>query len=157
VNVVLDAEWGAKYQTLERRVGQLLELGVGNVGGAEWTELNGELERMRSEASEHTVDLLVRGISNDRYERLVRAHPITPEQRADAKRRGENVQPWNPEEFPPALLALCLVDENGERWATEEQMAELWTSDAWNTADLADLFTAALDVCLTRPVLKFPQ
>jgi hypothetical protein len=81
VTVVLDAEWGAKYAAVEKRVAELIEAGVGNVGGAEWAGLNAELERMRDEAPEHTVDLLVRGISNDRYERLLRAHPITADQR----------------------------------------------------------------------------
>lgn len=154
VTVVLDAEWGERFAQLEARAVELREMGMGAVGGAEWTKLNDELEQMRSEAPEHTIELRLKGISNDRYERILGAHPITPTQRATAKSRGDSPRPWDPDTFPPALLAVCLVDDVGEPWATEAEISELWhDDDAWNTADLVALFDAALEVCLTRPVI----
>lgn len=155
VTVVLDAEWGAKFQALAKQVGELLEIGVGNVGGDKWEGLNAELEQMRKEAPEHTVDLLVKGISDDRYSRVLRAHPSTAEQRRAAKDAGDPVRPWNTETFPPALLALCLVDEAGQPWATEAELVELMEDDEWNSAEMLDLFDAALEACLTRPRPSF--
>jgi hypothetical protein len=158
VTIVVDGEWGAKYQQLQVQIARLMEMGMDALGSSEWGQLSDELERMSKEAPEHTVELHVKAISNDRYERILRAHPITAEQRAAAKRAGDNnPRPWNPDTFPPALLSACLVDpETGERWAGEADVYELWHDEdnGWSTAELAALFDAAIEVCLTRPVVS---
>jgi hypothetical protein len=140
VPILVDGEWGARYAEAQDRATKAIP------GTTEYVEAANELEKMRAEAGEHMVTFKVKGISVDRYERLVRAHPPTPEQRAEAKREGRNLS-WSPDTFPAALVAACCVEPK----MSGEDAAALWADDEWTKADLDELFQTALGACIWRP------
>lgn len=69
------------------------------------------------------VDLQLRALPRKQYRTLCEAHPS---ETAD----------WNPDTFPPALIAASIV----EPVFTVEQATELW--EGWEDADAARVFLA---------------
>lgn len=79
-----------------------------------------------------------------RFLELIAAHPPTE----DGKRRGEQ---WNPETFPPALIAECAVDDRtAGQWAAELD------SGAWSLGERHELFETALAVNVGEPARARP-
>jgi hypothetical protein len=100
--------------------------------------------RMRDEDA--VADFTFRSVGRAAYDALVGTHQPTASQRAQAKSLGMGEIAWNPDTFPPALVALCLSTPK----LTEEEVGALWASDDWNQAELAVLLQAAVEVNGTR-------
>ncbi|MER7707244.1 hypothetical protein ABTX81_30625 [Kitasatospora sp. NPDC097605] len=79
-----------------------------------------------------TIKLRFRALPGDAFVKLIEEHPPTPEQ-LDKDSDTE----WNPETFPPVLIAAASVDG-----ITEEQAQGFMTT--WGHRDRQDLFSAAL-------------
>lgn len=93
----------------------------------------------------------LRAIGRAAFDALVNAHPPTSAQRAKAKSLGLGGEmAWNPDTFPPALVAACLVDPE----MTEDQARLLWEDDSWNAAETQALMDAALEVNGTRSIVE---
>ena len=103
------------------------------------------LEALEGEAEEASEDFTFRGIGRKVFEDLIDNHEATKEQRAKARKAGEEVQ-WNAETFPQALVSASLVDPD----LSEEDIHEIWDSEDWNQAELLELFSAALEVNTSR-------
>lgn len=82
------------------------------------------------------VSLSFRGISSQRYDRLIAAHPP---RNAD-KKKG---YAYNPDTFGPAIVAATCVDPE----MTLDDAKEIWESDDWNRGELMQLLMAAIEVC----------
>lgn len=72
-----------------------------------------------------TVDVHIRALPRRQYRQLLEAHPPA----------GDNAD-WNPDTFPPALIAASAVDPT----FTVEQATQLW--DEWEAAESGLLFLA---------------
>ena len=103
------------------------------------------LEGLASEAEEASEDFTFRGIGRKVFEDLIDTHEPTKDQRAKARRAGEEVQ-WNPDAFPQALVSSSLVSPD----LSEGDIIEIWDSEDWNQAELLELFSAALEVNTSR-------
>jgi len=86
--------------------------------------------------SEKTVVIFkFRSIGRPRYDELVMAHKPTKDQ----KKEGSD---FNPETFPPVLVAESCVDPE----ISLEQAIVMFGSEDWNGAELRALFFGALEV-----------
>lgn len=92
-----------------------------------------EVEAAREVADSSVAEFVFRAVGQSRYDELLAAHPPTPAHQAQQRRHVPEAPPleWNPDTFPPALVAACLV----EPALTEEQVADLWASEDWNQAE----------------------
>ena len=113
-----------------------------------------DLDNARTEAAEHTVVFRMRSISRPAMAALRLAHPPTKQQREDYRKaqvqagipgreRGELT--YNPDTFPPAVVAACCAEPE----MTYEEALEIWEDPEWNEAELAALFQAAMTVNMT--------
>lgn len=112
------------------------------------TELVEAAERARVGVEEASVTLRFRSIGRKAYDALVEAHPISDETKAKAESDGQPVPPYEPDTFAPALVAASCVEPE----MTLDQVLEIW--DAWNLAELLDLWAAALEVNTQRRVVS---
>lgn len=108
-----------------------------------------EVLRARAVEEDAVVAVRFRSIGRVAWDDLIRAHPPTDEQTAEAKKEGTDGLNFNPDTFPPAVVAAS-VDEPK---LTAEQVAAMWDSPDWNQAELTVLFTAALEVNNSRHTL----
>lgn len=106
--------------------------------------------RGRLEAEDAVMMFRFRGIGRVGYEQLVDRHPPSAEQRTKAKSQGYEALAWNPETFPQALVAACLIEPE----LSFEQVCELWDSADWNQAELQVLLNAAVEVNGTRRTVE---
>lgn len=72
-----------------------------------------------------TVEIHIRALPRRQYRQLLEDHPAA----------GDNAD-WNPDTFPPALIAACATDPV----FTVEQATQLW--DEWEAAESGLLFLA---------------
>ena len=96
----------------------------------------------RVRVAEATVEVTFRSIGRRRYDELQKAYPPTPGQIADFKRKGLPEPVTDPEKFTAALIAASSVSPK----LSYEEVRELVDSEAWNDAELNELFMAALNV-----------
>lgn len=106
---------------------------------------------------EAVASFTFRSIGRAAYDALVDRFPATAEQRQKAKAQGildaGGVLGWNPETFPPALVAACLVEPK----LSEDEVAAVWASEDWNQAELQTLLGAAIEVNGTRRVVDLKK
>ena len=113
-------------------------------------------ELLKKQPLERTVELVAeqggepltvkfRSIGRVAYEALLDAHQPTDEQRAKGRAQKVKVE-WNPDTFPPALIAAAAVDPV----FSLDEATELWESDDWNGEELLPLFFAAVAVNTSR-------
>lgn len=98
-------------------------------------------------SDDESVTLRFRSIGRRNYDALIGAHPATEQQKADAKATGAGEPPYDADTFAPALVAASCI----EPVMTLDQVRELW--DEWNTAEVLDLWVAALEVNTQRRVV----
>lgn len=101
---------------------------------------------------EATERFSFRSLGRKPYDELVFAHPPTEEQRARAKKQGADEPDFNPDTFPPALLAASCISHDH----TIEQWQSICDGDddegAWNMGEVTALFLTALEANQTRRV-----
>lgn len=105
--------------------------------------------RARADEEDAVVAVRFRSIGRLAWDELIRDHPPTDEQVAEAKSAGLGDLNFNSDTFPPAVVAASLDDPK----MTAEEVAELWDSPDWNQAELELLFIAALEVNNSRHTL----
>ena len=99
---------------------------------------------MLSDEDNATFDIVLQSIGRKRYEALMQEHKPTRQQNAEAQKETGEDAPYNVDTFPIALIAACSV----EPVMTDEQVQQIW--DEWNSAEVMDLFFAALEVTTAR-------
>lgn len=91
------------------------------------------------------------GIGREAWEQMVDDHQPTDEQQDEHKQEQIDANTpallvtslrWNPDSFPPALIAASCIDPV----ITLEQAEHLWHDPAWSASDCRLLFNAALEV-----------
>lgn len=116
----------------------------------EVAKLKAEVDELREEMGANVAEFVFRSVGRRKYEELVENCPATKKQITDAQKEGVDVPGWNPETFPPTLIAAALVEPE----FTEEEVFEIWESDDWNQAELVTLFMAAMAVNAERKVVE---
>ncbi len=115
-----------------------------------------ELEKLFVEAEPITWRFQLRTIGNERYEKLRLRYPPTGPQRDHAKDVGNPGLDHNPETFPAALIAECLVDvtvggETVDPFGLDEAK-RLYADEDWSPGELVALFETAKSVNRIRRV-----
>lgn len=113
-------------------------------------EAERRLEVAKTDLETCTLKFVMRSIGRRRFEEIMSAHPAKPEQiekaRAKMKAAGKDDEEgelaFDPDEFPPHLLAACMAEPE----LTIEEAQELWDSDEWNEPETTALFMAAMAV-----------
>lgn len=151
VPVVLDPELAEAWEAARRSrdvANARVQIKSDPEAAAQLLEAEAELEAMEKqlEEAEGVAWFKFRGIGRAAYEALVDRHPPTGEQRTKAKAQGMDAIAWNPDSFPPALVAACLV----EPALSADEVKMLWADENWNQAELAVLLNAAIEVNGTR-------
>lgn len=114
--------------------------------------LLGQPERMEAAAKrlKETEDRVRReglefrfvGIGRRRYEELLRKHPPTAEQQAEAEKEGASMT-FNPDTFIPALLAETVANSD---LTADEWREDVLDSDDWGQGEIAELIGYAMSV-----------
>lgn len=78
-----------------------------------------------------TIEFTFKGIGRKAFNTLVEEHQSQ-----------ENKGEWDPETFPPALIAASCADPA----MTPDEAKLLWDDEAWSVQELDQLFTGALKV-----------
>lgn len=110
-------------------------------------DLEAAAAEARAALEAETVTLRFRSIGRKAYDALLRQHPPTEEQKAEATKEGTPEPPYDIDSFAPALVAASCI----EPMMTPEQVRELW--DEWNTAEILPCWMAALEVNTQRRVV----
>lgn len=99
------------------------------------------------------ITLTLRALSRKRWDKLITQHHATDDQKAeyrqkqlDAGVRLGNIRDvvWNPDTFPAALTAACVIDPP----TPLEVAVEMWDPDneSWTDAEVEEIFSALLIV-----------
>lgn len=117
-----------------------------DAGQAELARLKKKVDAARAALEEVTVYVRFRSIGRRNFEDLMREHPPTEEQKAEAKEKFGQETQYNGDTFPPALIAASAIEPE----LTVEQ-AEQIVND-WNESEAISLFQAAYEVNTQRRV-----
>lgn len=107
-------------------------------------EAQADIDRLHKNRAGKVLDFRFAGLNPIEYDRVVQANQPTAQQRAAANKDGKTLM-WNPEAFPAALVATCLVEPK----LSEEDVAAMLSSEVFNQAEVEALFSAALRACTT--------
>lgn len=110
-------------------------------------DVEAEREAARHAVRDASVTLRFRSIGRRGYDTLVEDHQVSDEGRQRAQDEGKPVPPYEVDTFAPALVAASCV----EPLMSVEEVLELW--ETWNTAELMELWVAALEVNTQRRVV----
>lgn len=156
VRICMDSELAERVQEVERELQFTRIEADTNKEDAEIAARLAEQEARYKEAvdaaTERSVKFVFRSIGRKSFENILRAHPPTEEQKKQAEDRGEdpNDLDWNPDTFPPALVAATLVEPD----LTEEQVNEIFTSDDWSAAELSTLYQTAQEAQMVNTLIS---
>lgn len=155
VEVVLDPALAEEVREAERRRDDAARrLAVrpddNTIQDEEW-EATSALEALRARAvkEDAVVTVRFRSIGRHAWDDLIRSHPPTDQQIAEAKASGMGDLNFNSDTFPPAVVAASLDEPK----MTVDEVAAIWDSPEWNQAELGILFAAALEVNNSRHTL----
>lgn len=137
VLVYTDDEVVADYNRA-RRAAEMVRM-AGKATKAELAAAEADLERAQAALDEATVRVRFTSLGRKRYDDLLTQHP---------PREEDENSPYNPETFPQALIAASM----SEPQVTLEEVERIW--EEWNSAELMELFTAALEVNTRRRVVE---
>lgn len=118
---------------------------------AEAWETTSALEALRARAvkDDAVVTVRFRSVGRHAWDDLIRSHPPTDAQIAEAEASGMGDLNFNSDTFPPAVVAASLDEPK----MTVDEVAAIWDSPEWNQAELGILFAAALEVNNSRHTL----
>lgn len=124
---------------------------------AEIEEAELGLDEARAAAREATLVFRFEAISGPAFEEIRDTWPSTETQRREHKQRARRAGytgemaplPWDPTEFPIALIAACCADPK----LTPDQARELWTADALSQGERDRLLDAAMAANATTKLL----
>lgn len=107
-----------------------------------------------TELKANSIEFVFRSIGRKRYEDLMLEHRPTAEHQKRAKAQGDGEYGFNPDTFPPVLIAESL---ESPVMTPEQFQKEIWDNDDWNNNETLTLFSAAMDANSGRRVVDFPK
>lgn len=130
VSLTQRADLVAEHQTLTRQLDQAVRDDLAG-GGHTAAEIRGRLADLEEQIAASSIEVTLRALGSQEYQRLLADHPPTP----DARKAGIG---FNLETFPAALIAACAVDPE----ISVEQAAQL--CDRLSDGQFTKLWNAAL-------------
>jgi len=112
-----------------------------------------EFNEAKDAIDEESQTFVFRSIGRRAYETLLMDHQPTPEQVAQAKKQGDGEFNWNPDSFPPALLAASLVSPILD----EADIKDIWEGEDWSASETMSLFMCAMEANSTHRILDIPK
>jgi hypothetical protein len=94
------------------------------------------VQELEISLGEKTVVVSLVAISADEYDEMLAEHPPTKAQK-------EEGNTYNPETFPPALIAAVMAEPK----ITLEQAQTIWKGKTWSRGELRDLFMNCVNLC----------
>jgi hypothetical protein len=161
VAIATDSELADRLNSARLRAAQLHEQKDNPQSAREIPDAEDEVAQLEDEIEPYLAWFVARNMGVGAYEDLQSAHPPTPEQVKENRKKGMDLS-WNPDTFPPALLAACVLyempaEDGGEPTLeplTEEFVKEMWDSPDWNQAEVMALFQAAIEVHSLRRIVE---
>lgn len=151
--IYTDDDAAARVIDLERKLGAANTVGNDVLA----VELEASLAEALEERDASAVMMVFRSIGRKKYNKLVDAHPPTPEQITEfqehslvpdptnpdgPKIKTSEVPAYNPETFPLALIHATLIEP---RIPDIDDLEEI--VDGWNETEFLQLWMAAMTVC----------
>lgn len=148
VTIPLDDELAERWQEITGRkeVSRLrLEMGIDNPEVRrqvveDLATATADEDALKEEMGDNVAVFKFKSLGGKKFGKMREKYPPSDDHVAYAKSKGL-VLDWNPDTFPPALLAACAVEPE----LTPEQAQELWESDEWSEGELNSLLEAALN------------
>lgn len=154
IRIILDADVDTEYRDAEREWnmtqlmwGQSEEPSPENQ--KKLSDSKTRYEQAKAAAIEQSMEFKFQSLGRKTFSALLDQHPPTTAQVENGQQDGE-VPDWNTDTFPQALVHAAIVSPA----LTNEQVEEMWDSPVWSTAELNDLFSAALACQNTRRLLE---
>lgn len=145
VELVLDPEMGRTLEELERRYEREKRLDAKENRTPKAPAILKEIESLQAQMEDDKVTFVFRDPGRQKFDALVDAHPPTEKERKELQFQ------WHPDDFVPALLALCAVDPK----LSQQESIEIYNE--WGRGDVEALFSAALQACLEQASIPFTK
>lgn len=122
-----------------------------SAAAADLAAANERVEQAEAAARDESVTFVFKALGREAYEQMKDAHRPTKKQRDDYKAKGLAMGfaefqvgdlGYNLDTFPPALVAASCIEPE----MTLDDAQALWDSDEFSSAELGDLFAAAMTV-----------
>jgi hypothetical protein len=114
-------------------------------GGRDTTALRAKVSQSQRELdSQPCMELTLRTLPPPEWEALVELHPATEEQQIQGQR-------WNTTTFRPAVLAACVVPDEGEPALSAEDWEQIVKDGGMAAGEYNALFNAAVNLNLRAP------
>lgn len=110
--------------------------------------LRSETDELEQKVLEASIKFKFRSLGYKRYDELVAEHLITEEQIHELVAAGQLPEDgskdlqWNPQTFPTALIAHCMVEPEG----TPDDILEWLEDGSFNGSEIQELFATAMAV-----------
>jgi hypothetical protein len=146
LRLCLDSEIGEEYNEAQQAL-RFAEVEFEHAGPdnqdvvKQFKEAKSRFEKAEKAATERSVKFVFRSIGRKPYEELVLDWQPTDEQKAKVDSMGgdpDNMD-WDPDEFPPRLVAAAMVEPE----MNLEQVFEIYNDPNWSPAELGALFSTA--------------
>lgn len=116
----------------------------------ELDDLLAQVEVMKPQIEDVTVEFRFRSLSRRAYDDLQTAHLPTPVQVEEAQKEGLPKPLVNTDSFPPALIAAACTSPE----MTPDEAKQLWEDDEnWSSGELTMLYETAIAVNQQRRVI----
>lgn len=125
----------------------------------EYQEKKTAFELAEADMKENATAYKLRSIGRKKFEALQAEYPISDENRKKATEENDGKDPgieWDPDTFPPVLIAECIVSPVNFGEDDDDAKAEFveWiTGVDWNLSETSSLFEAAWQVNTIRRVV----
>lgn len=153
VIIALDGEKADDFNEARTKVEELSEMlkddPRNKVLEADLAAAQEKFDLLKNDVSGDTIEFVFRSVGRRRYEEIFEECPPTAKQKQEAAKKNEDEPQWNPETFPPSLIAASILEPE----MTEEDVYDMWESPDWNQAELTSLFLAALTVNAERKIV----
>ena len=161
VPVLLDGELREQIEAVEDELDRLADLPVKPRRLAEkdrGAALRADLDKLRAEAEESTIYVVLEAMQRTPYRALLAAHPPRPDVALD---RGG----YNAETFAPALIKACAIGYR-ERPDADAPVLTDWPQDdyvAWlvdeyaSPGQIGKMSSAALELCTGDDAVPLPR
>lgn len=107
-------------------------------------------EEAEANARKNSIPFTFRAMGRTNYEAMVADHPPTQKQISEARRKKEQLPPFDADTFVPTLISKSLINPE----LSYEQVVELMNDESWNGAEWNTLWLTALEVNSTRRVVE---
>jgi hypothetical protein len=124
-------------------------------------ELQDRVDELAEQAKGRIITFVFAALEPNDFDDLKGEHRPTSVQLSEARKAKEPQPEWNPDTFPPALVAAACVNVTSPSGSQDglsvEDAQKMWRSRSYNEAERGELFGTALSAQLTRIKVDLPK